>query len=51
MSKLCCTVIAMWITFGGAEGAIDRNDVADPSLSVDKQLASGKTVILAPKGF
>ena len=37
--------------FGGAEGAIDRNDVADPSLSVDKQLASGKTVILAPKGF
>ena len=37
--------------FGGAEGAIDRNDVAAPSLSVDKQLASGKTVILAPKGF
>lgn len=37
--------------FGGAEGAIDRNNVADPSLSVDKQLASGKTVILAPKGF
>ena len=37
--------------FGGAEGAIDRNDVADPSLSVDKQLASGKTVILAPEGF
>ena len=37
--------------FGGAEGAIDRNDVADPSLSVDKQFASGKTVILAPKGF
>ena len=37
--------------FGGAEGAIDRNDVADPSLSIDKQLASGKTVILAPKGF
>ena len=37
--------------FGGAEGAIDRNDAADPSLSVDKQLASGKTVILAPKGF
>lgn len=37
--------------FGGAEGAIDRNDVADPSLSFDKQLASGKTVILAPKGF
>ena len=37
--------------FGGAEGAIDRNDVADPSLSIDKQLASGKTVILAPEGF
>ena len=37
--------------FGGAEGAIDRNNVADPNLSVDKQLASGKTVILAPKGF
>ena len=37
--------------FGGAEGAIDRNNVADPNLSVDKQLASGKTVILAPEGF
>ena len=36
--------------FGGAEGAIDRNDVADPSLSVDKQLASGKTVILSVQG-
>ena len=37
--------------FGGAEGAIDRNNVADPNLSIEKQLASGKTVILAPKGF
>ena len=37
--------------FGGAEGAIDRNNVADPNLSIEKQLASGKTVILAPEGF
>ena len=37
--------------FGGAEGAIDRNNVTDPNLSIEKQLASGKTVILAPEGF
>ena len=37
--------------FGGAEGAIDRNNIADPNLSIEKQLASGKTVILAPEGF
>ena len=37
--------------FGGAEGAIDRNNIADPNLSIKKQLASGKTVILAPEGF
>ena len=37
--------------FGGAEGAIDRNNVADSSLSIEQQLASGKTVVLAPEGF
>lgn len=37
--------------FGGAEGAIDRNNVADSRLSIEQQLASGKTVVLAPEGF
>ena len=37
--------------FGGAEGAIDRNNIADSNLSIDKQLASGKILVLAPEGF
>lgn len=37
--------------FGGVAGLIDREDVADASLPLEEQLASGKTVILAPEGF
>ena len=37
--------------YGGILGLIDREDAADPSLSLEEQLASGKVVILAPEGF
>ena len=37
--------------FGGVEGAIDRTKVADSSLSIKAQLASGKIPVLAPEGF
>ena len=37
--------------FGGVEGIITREQVADAKLSLKKQLASGKTLVLAPEGF
>ena len=37
--------------FGGVEGIITRDQVADATLSLKKQLASGKTPVLAPAGF
>ena len=37
--------------FGGVEGVITREQVADAKLSLKKQLASGKTLVLAPEGF
>ncbi len=37
--------------FGGVEGIITREQVADAKLSLKKQLASGKTLALAPAGF
>ncbi len=37
--------------FGGVEGIITREQVADATLSLKKQLASGKTLVLAPVGF
>ena len=37
--------------FGGVEGVIDRAQVADDSLSIKAQLASGKIPVLAPAGF
>ena len=37
--------------FGGVEGVIDRAQVADANLSLQDQLASGKTLVLAPEGF
>ena len=37
--------------FGGVEGVIIREQVADAKLSLKKQLASGKTLVLAPAGF
>ena len=37
--------------FGGVEGVITREQVADAKLSLKKQLASSKTLVLAPAGF
>lgn len=37
--------------FGGVEGIITREQVADAKLSLKKQLASGKIPVLAPAGF
>ena len=37
--------------FGGVEGIITREQVADAKLSLKKQLASGKILVLAPAGF
>ena len=37
--------------YGGILGLIDREDVADATLSLEEQLASGKVVVLAPEGF
>ena len=37
--------------FGGVEGVITREQVADAKLSLKKQLASGKIPVLAPAGF
>lgn len=37
--------------FGGVEGLISKDEVADSSLSLQEQLASGKVVVLAPEGF
>lgn len=37
--------------YGGIYGLIKKEDAADPSLSLEEQLASGKTVVMAPEGF
>ena len=37
--------------FGGVEGLISKDQVADASLSLEDQLKSGKTLVLAPEGF
>lgn len=37
--------------YGGIRGLISGEDVADPSLPLDAQIASGKTAIIVPQGF
>ena len=37
--------------YGGIEGLIAPEEVADRSLPLDEQLASGKTAIIVPKGY
>lgn len=37
--------------FGGIEGILDREDLADSSLSIQAQLASGKVPVIVPEGF
>lgn len=37
--------------YGGIQGVLSADDVADPALSLDEQIASGKTAIIVPQGF
>ncbi len=37
--------------YGGIEGLISKDDLADPKLSLDAQIASGKTALIVPQGF
>lgn len=37
--------------YGGIEGILTKEEVADPTLSLDEQIASGKTAIIVPDGF
>lgn len=37
--------------YGGVGGLVNREQLADPSLPLEEQLASGKTLILVPQGF
>ena len=37
--------------YGGIQGVLSADDVADPSLSLDEQIASGKTAVIVPQGF
>ena len=37
--------------YGGIEGLISAEDVADSSLPIDEQLASGKVPVIVPQGF
>lgn len=37
--------------YGGIEGLISQEELADPSLSLEEQAASGKTLIIVPEGY
>ena len=37
--------------YGGIEGILTQEELADPSLSLEEQIASGKTAIIVPDGF
>ncbi|MBQ9487409.1 MAG: alkyl/aryl-sulfatase [Selenomonadaceae bacterium] len=37
--------------YGGIEGVIDKNSVADKNLPLNEQINSGKVAIIAPEGF
>lgn len=37
--------------YGGIEGVISSENVADPALSLEEQIASGKTAVIVPQGF
>lgn len=37
--------------YGGIEGLISRDDLADPALPLEEQIASGKTLVIVPEGF
>lgn len=37
--------------YGGIQGVLTQDELVDPSLSLDEQIASGKTAIIVPDGF
>ena len=37
--------------YGGIQGVLTQDELADPSLSLEDQIASGKTAIIVPDGF
>ena len=37
--------------YAGIEGVVSQEEAADPSLSLEEQIASGKTLIIVPKGY
>lgn len=37
--------------YGSIQGVLTQDELADPSLSLDEQIASGKTAIIVPDGF
>ena len=37
--------------YGGIGGVVSEEDLADPSLPLEEQIASGKTLIIVPEGF
>lgn len=37
--------------YGGIQGVLTQDELADPPLSLDEQIASGKTAIIVPDGF
>ena len=37
--------------YDGIQGVLTQDELADPSLSLDEQIASGKTAIIVPDGF
>lgn len=37
--------------YGGIGGLVAQEDLADPSLSLEEQAASGKTLLIVPEGF
>lgn len=37
--------------YGGIEGLVSREDLADPTQSLEEQVASGKTLVIVPDGF
>lgn len=37
--------------YGGVEGIVSQEQLADPALGLEEQLASGKTLLIVPEGF
>lgn len=37
--------------YGGIQGILTADELADPTLSLEEQIASGKTAIIVPEGF